>query len=116
MLGVWMLRAALAALRAWLNQPVAQCLPLLDEAIAYGLLDRVAKPASSDSCTAATVRVELREGCLYVKVTNDGRGGADADGPGMQGLADRIAALGGRFDLRSPPGEGTTMTARLPHI
>jgi len=53
---------------------------------------------------------------LYVKVTNDGRGGADADGPGMQGLADRIAALGGRFDLRSPPGEGTTMTARLPHI
>lgn len=51
---------------------------------------------------------------LHVAVHDDGRGGADAGGSGIAGLADRVAALGGRFRLRSPRGEGTTVEVELP--
>lgn len=30
------------------------------------------------------------------------------------GIADRLAALGGSFDVRSAPGNGTTVSGRLP--
>jgi len=54
-------------------------------------------------------------GCLHIEVRDDGRGGADpGSGSGLRGLADRVAALGGRFTVISPPGEGTTLRAELP--
>jgi signal transduction histidine kinase len=34
-------------------------------------------------------------------------------GTGLQGIADRVAAVGGTFDVRSSPG-GTTITGRIP--
>ena len=52
---------------------------------------------------------------LRVEVSDDGRGGADpAAGSGLRGLADRVAALGGRLDVRSPAGHGTRVVARFP--
>jgi signal transduction histidine kinase len=64
---------------------------------------------------AIRVRVEREAGALLVEVTDDGCGGADpADGSGLHGLADRIDALGGRFEVHSPPGTGTRVSARLP--
>ena len=46
---------------------------------------------------------------------DDGRGGADAaGGTGLRGLADRVAALDGRLDIHSPPGEGTVVRAEIP--
>ena len=36
------------------------------------------------------------------------------DGTGLQGMADRLAALGGTLRIRSQPGHGTTLTGRLP--
>ncbi|HYI17400.1 MAG TPA: PAS domain S-box protein [Solirubrobacteraceae bacterium] len=63
----------------------------------------------------AYVDVHRDGGCLHVGVRDDGRGGADpATGSGLRGLADRVAALGGRFTVTSPPGEGTTLRAELP--
>jgi signal transduction histidine kinase len=61
------------------------------------------------------VTVELRDGCLWVCVRDDGVGGADmAGGSGLVGLKDRIEALGGTMTLDSPPGGGTTLVAQLP--
>jgi signal transduction histidine kinase len=52
---------------------------------------------------------------LVVEVRDDGIGGAPArGGSGLTGLADRVAALGGRLTITSPPGGGTTMRADLP--
>ncbi|GIJ43457.1 ATPase [Virgisporangium aliadipatigenens] len=53
-------------------------------------------------------------GAIRVSVTDDGRGGADPDGSGLTGLARRVAALDGRFDVHSPAGGPTTVTAVLP--
>ena len=47
-------------------------------------------------------------------VVDDGGGGADADGSGLRGLADRVAAVGGRFAVSSPARGGTRVTATLP--
>jgi signal transduction histidine kinase len=70
----------------------------------------------SGAMTAA-VDVSVEGGWLVVTVTDDGRGGADPDdGSGIRGLADRVAALGGRLAVTSPPGGGTTLRAELPVV
>jgi signal transduction histidine kinase len=52
---------------------------------------------------------------LRVLVRDDGTGGADfTRGTGLQGLKDRVEALGGRFSLRSPHGAGTTLRTEFP--
>ena len=51
---------------------------------------------------------------VVLLVSDDGRGGADPSGSGLQGLADRIAARGGRLRVDSSPGAGTALTATLP--
>lgn len=66
---------------------------------------------------AQQVVIDLQRGQdqLVLRVHDDGRGGADANGSGLQGLADRAAAAGGTLDVRSSTGSGTTVTAALPH-
>jgi hypothetical protein len=57
----------------------------------------------------------LTEGALVVTVSDDGRGGAAATpGSGLQGLADRVSALGGSLVIDSPVGAGTTIAAAIP--
>ena len=64
-------------------------------------------------------RVELTAGIgpdgLRIEIADDGRGGADASaGSGLRGLADRVAALGGRLEVLSPAGGGTRIVATVP--
>ena len=49
-----------------------------------------------------------------VEIGDDGVGGADPNGSGLRGLADRVAALDGRLQVHSPAGQGTRITAELP--
>jgi PAS domain S-box-containing protein len=62
----------------------------------------------------AMVRVALEHEALELEVTDDGVGGADRDGHGLLGIADRADALGGRLQIESPAGGGTVLTAQLP--
>lgn len=64
--------------------------------------------------TLITVEIEARDTRIEMRVRDDGLGGADPDGSGLQGLARRVAALDGRFDVRSPEGGPTTIRAELP--
>jgi signal transduction histidine kinase len=75
-------------------------------------LTNVARYAKADS---ATVRVAQTNGVVEIEVRDDGIGGADPEaGSGLRGLADRVAALAGRFEVSSEAGEGTTVRARIP--
>jgi signal transduction histidine kinase len=51
---------------------------------------------------------------LHLDVRDDGVGGARPEGTGLVGLNDRLAALGGRLRVESPPGRGTRIAATLP--
>jgi PAS domain S-box-containing protein len=79
--------------------------------VAAEALANVAKHAGASE---ASVRIAPRDGALVVEVADDGRGGADASGSGLAGLADRVAALDGTLAVDSPPGGGTRLRAVLP--
>ena len=64
--------------------------------------------------TSAQVTASVADGRLCVEVRDDGIGGADPDGHGLVGMADRVTALGGRLDIESPTGGGTLVAATLP--
>jgi signal transduction histidine kinase len=66
---------------------------------------------------ATTLQISLRRtgDCVMLQVADDGAGGAVmSPGGGLQGLADRVAAIGGRFAVSSPAGGGTRIEAELP--
>lgn len=65
------------------------------------------------------VRVEIDADAdrFVLRIEDDGAGFDPNERPsgfGLLGLRERLVALGGAFDLRSSPGEGTTLTASVP--
>jgi signal transduction histidine kinase len=62
----------------------------------------------------AAVRAVVHDGVLTVEVRDDGVGGADPEGHGIVGIADRVEALGGTLRLDSPERGGTVLAATLP--
>jgi signal transduction histidine kinase len=81
--------------------------------VASEALANVAKHAGASE---VVVRVEEHDGLLHLEVRDDGSGGATATGSGLRGLADRVAAVGGRFTVNSPHLAGTTIVAELPCV
>jgi signal transduction histidine kinase len=77
-------------------------------------LQNVAKYAGD---TGATVRLVQSNGSLSFSVIDRGRGfdpGSVRSGTGLQGMADRLAAVGGSLDVTSAAGSGTTVEGRVP--
>ena len=61
------------------------------------------------------VRFQVDGPIARLTVTDSGVGGAvPGSGSGLTGLGDRVEALGGTLTVTSAPGEGTTLTARVP--
>jgi signal transduction histidine kinase len=77
-------------------------------------LNNVAKYASA---SRAQIRLSEHEGRLIFEVVDDGSGfdpAATAYGTGLQGMADRLDAIGGTLEVRSRPSGGTTVAGRIP--
>ncbi len=86
------------------------------EATAYYVvseaLQNVLKHATDARVQVRAVHQAYR---LNIDVRDDGPGGASIlSGTGLRGLADRVEAVGGRFQVDSPPGRGTHLRAELP--
>jgi signal transduction histidine kinase len=98
--------------RARLGERVAEPIELAAYFVVAEALTNVVKYSRAQR---ATVSVGRENGGVIVEVADDGVGGADPErGSGLRGLADRISALGGRLQVDSPDGHGTTVTARIP--
>jgi signal transduction histidine kinase len=93
-------------------------LPTSVEASAYFIVaEALANVAKHASATRAVVRAHLEGGAvLVVEIEDDGEGGADANGNGLSGLADRAAAVEGRVVVTSPIGGPTLIRAELPCV
>jgi signal transduction histidine kinase len=81
----------------------------------YVVAEALTNATKYAEAAGVTVRVRSRDGAVHVEVADDGIGGAAvSEGSGLLNLSDRVAALGGRLTIASPPGVGTTVTAVIP--
>jgi signal transduction histidine kinase len=77
-------------------------------------LQNVAKYAEAGR---TVIHLSRTNGDLSFEVVDDGRGFDPAGvvaGSGLQGMADRLAAVGGSLEIRSAPGRGTTVAGHVP--
>jgi signal transduction histidine kinase len=90
--------------------------PAEAEATAYFVVaEALTNVARYSKASSAQVRVRKGPDSLVVEVVDDGIGGADPSaGSGLRGLDDRVAAIGGRMEVVSEPGAGTTIRAVIP--
>jgi PAS domain S-box-containing protein len=90
-------------------------LPEPVEAAAYFVVaEALANVQKHAGARRVVVSVTADEYGVDVRVADDGAGGADAEGHGLRGLADRVEALGGRLAVDSPRRGGTVLRAAIP--
>jgi signal transduction histidine kinase len=95
--------------------PDGRAPPEIETAAYYVVSEALANAVKHAGATRVSVSARRRDGRLVVRVQDDGRGGAAPEpSGGLAGLADRIAAHGGRMELESAPGEGTRLEVVLP--
>ena len=80
----------------------------------YVVAEALTNAAKHARASLITITVDADDASLRLSVADDGVGGANPRGSGLLGLKDRVEALGGRMDIASRDGEGTTLTAEFP--
>jgi signal transduction histidine kinase len=104
-----------AAMPVELSVDVERRLPESVEVAAYYVVaEALTNAAKHAGASLVTVTVEADDVHVRLSVTDNGIGGANPRGSGLLGLKDRVEALGGRMDVISRDGEGTTLTAEIP--
>jgi signal transduction histidine kinase len=86
----------------------------VEETAYYVASEALANAAKHAHASAVIISARRRGGDLVVEIGDDGVGGADPNGSGLRGLADRVAALDGHLRVDSPTGQGTCITVELP--
>jgi signal transduction histidine kinase len=89
----------------------------MEAAVYFCCLEALQNVAKYAEASTGTVRLSDGTGSLMFEVTDDGRGfdpSSTGYGTGLQGMADRLDALNGSLEVRSAPGQGTTVVGRLP--
>jgi PAS domain S-box-containing protein len=67
--------------------------------------------------TRAEIEFRIADGNLVLRVSDNGKGfdtNSDSDGHGLMSIRERTAALGGKIEIGSTPGQGTTVILRAP--
>jgi signal transduction histidine kinase len=95
--------------------PAGRLEEAVEAAAYYVVTEAVTNAQRHARATSIRVRGVVARGVLTVDVVDNGVGGAnEAHGSGLQGLRDRVEALGGTFRVASLPGRGTVVAAAIP--
>jgi signal transduction histidine kinase len=89
----------------------------VEAAVYFCALEALNNVAKYAGATHATIRLTQRNGNLTFSVEDDGRGfdpAATGRGTGLQGMADRLEAIGGELEVETAPGGGTSVGGRVP--
>jgi signal transduction histidine kinase len=114
------LASALESLAARMPLPmtvdaVPERLPPSVEATAYFVVsEALANVVKHAHASKVSVRATREDGKLVVEIEDDGHGGANADGSGLRGLADRLESVGGRLRVESGQNAGTRVVGEIP--
>jgi signal transduction histidine kinase len=90
-----------------------------EAAVYFCCLEALQNVAKYAGASRAVIRLIAEEDHLRFEVVDDGAGfdpRSTGYGTGLQGMADRLEAIGGTLQLRSAPAEGTTVAGRLPTV
>jgi len=91
----------------------ARFAPAIEAAAYFIVAEALTNAIKHADATGVDVTIARDDAALRIEIADDGRGGADpAHGSGLRGLQDRVAVLGGRFELGSEGG--TTLRVSLP--
>jgi signal transduction histidine kinase len=88
--------------------------PAVEAAAYFVVAEALTNAVKHSGATRLAVRVAREGDRLAVEVSDDGRGGADARGDGLDGLRKRVEALDGSLRVASPPGGPTLLRAEVP--
>ena len=89
--------------------------PLVESTAYFTIAEALTNAQRHANATQAEIHLAHADGRLDLRVIDDGAGGADpARGSGLRGLADRVSALGGEFEVTSTSVGGTTVHASIP--
>ena len=89
----------------------------VEAAVYFCALEALNNVAKYSGASRVEVRLAQSNGDLTFEVTDDGAGFDMARtnyGTGLRGMADRVEAIGGMLEIRSTPGNGTSVSGRIP--
>ena len=87
----------------------------LEVAAYYIVSEALTNAAKHARASVVHVNLAVEDSIVRLEMRDDGVGGADPDrGSGLIGLRDRVEALGGRMEVESPAGGGTSLLVRIP--
>src|SRR6476620_314374 len=89
----------------------------VEAAVYFCTLEALNNVAKYAQASAAAVTIRQDDGHLRFTVTDDGSGfdtAATTYGTGLQGMADRLDAIGGTLHITSTPGAGTSVSGSVP--
>jgi signal transduction histidine kinase len=90
-----------------------------EAAVYFSCLEAIQNAAKYARASHVDVQLGHEGANLTFEVRDDGVGFDTAvagAGSGLQGIADRLSALGGSVEITSTPGVGTTVAGRVPAV
>ena len=88
--------------------------PLVEETLWFVACEAVSNTAKHAEASRGGIELRFRDGTVTLVCWDDGCGNADIEGRGIQGLADRVEAVGGQLVIISPLGAGTRVEVVVP--
>ena len=88
-----------------------------EAAVYFCCLEALQNTAKYAHAAQASICLQKQDETLRFTISDDGTGyntSRTPIGSGLRNMADRLAALGGRLEVRSAPGQGTTISGQLP--
>ncbi len=105
-----------SAIPVELDARLTRRLPEPVEVAAYYVVsEALTNTAKHAQASVVRVTLDAQDSVLRLSVADDGVGGAEPGrGSGLIGLTDRVEALGGKVDIASAPGNGTSLLVTIP--
>ncbi len=109
-------RLALLSAEIHLDQRLAPIAltPAAESVLAMGLREAVTNILRHAGASRVDVELTLVDGEPVLSVGDDGRGGIQRAGHGLDGMRERLSGIGGRLEVDSPPAGGTRLRLVLP--
>ena len=96
-----------AGIQATVERTGADVDPVYESTLAWAVREAVTNVVKHSGAQSCCIRLSVTESSTTLEIEDDGRGSTQAGGgTGLEGLADRVQALGGTLEVRPCDGKG----------